>query len=269
MAARAVTWQLTPGIDALLTHVQSQVVAPALVPLNASLLEQYRRLIQPILDSLPNGATALRGAWPGNLSGLTPGKLDVDALRMLMMDEHLPIAWVPRAATVELILAAKTPGRRRVIYGQKWRSILEDCEELAEQMDSSAIAPYVRFLKSAIEAVRDGHHEAGQALAATTLDTVRQRFILDSTYKRWIGTPDPIEPDELDVRTFFVICQLWGIHRQFWVRNDDPIPRSFTRHGTVHGVSNLQYTRLNALLGVAHLTSLMWSQDSKFSHRKG
>ena len=97
---------------------------------------------------------------------------------------------------------------------------------------------------------------------------MRHRFIDDAIYRAWIGIQEPISPDELDVRTFFVICQLWGIHRRFWVKDGDPTPTWFNRHGSVHGVSSRQYSRLNAVLGVAHLTSLMWSQDTKFSGLK-
>jgi len=149
----AATWKPSPVLEALLMRAQRQAASTSLIPFNTSLFEQYRRLIQPILDNLPSGAIAVRGVWPANLSDLMAGYLDVDTLKALMMDEHLPIAWVPRAATVKLILAAKTPGRRRVIYGQKWLSVLEDCDELAGRMDSIAVAPYVGFLKCSIAAV--------------------------------------------------------------------------------------------------------------------
>ena len=267
LIAASINWT-PPQIFESLLKPQNEALGRLLAPSYESFLDQYRRLIPPFLDNLPNLAGSMRGVWPANLWELDADDFDLEKFKTLMLDEHLPIAWVPRAATMKLVMAANTAGRRRIVYGQNWRGILQDCDELADEMTSTAVAPYVGFLKKSIAAVREGHHEGGQALAATTLDTVRTRFYGKNAYDTWIGNKNPIDPDELDVRTFFVICQLWGIHRGYRATNGDQLPTGFNRHGTVHAVSKQQYSRLNAVLGVAHLASLMWAQDSKFADRQ-
>jgi hypothetical protein len=220
--------------------------------------------LQPLFDALPHLADLTRGVWPANLSR-TQVDFDVDTLKMLMLDEGLPIAWVPRPETIGLVFVAESPAARRAVYGRRWRSVVNDCEELTDKMNSVATTRYIRFLQATIRSLREGHSESAQALAATVLDTAVAEFFDKDTYKQWIWKKERIEPGELSVRKFFMICQLWGIHRRF--HDGDPIPGTFNRHGTVHAVSARQYSRLNAVLGLAHLTSFLWAIDSTYGAR--
>ena len=70
----------------------------------------------------------------------------------------------------------------------------------------------------------------------------------------------------LPVRTYFAWSQLAGVYKRYRREDNDPIPSTFNRHGSSHGVSKRQYSRLNATLGMAHLTSLMWIIDSETRH---
>lgn len=50
---------------------------------------------------------------------------------------------------------------------------------------------------------------------------------------------------------------IWGAHGEFWPDKGDKIPRSYSRHGSVHGVSRRQYSRINAVLALMHVVSLL------------
>jgi hypothetical protein len=205
-----------------------------------------------------------RGPWPENLEHLD---WDLEILNRLMVDEGLPIAWIPRAQTMRLIFDAETPAQRRAIYGRRWRGIIDDCEEIADMMDSTWLAPYMRYLREVVRAMRSGHYLAAQALAASTLDTVA--FYLANSVLRDARRPEKItDPGKLPLLTYFAWSQLAGIYKRYFRENDDPIPATFNRHGASHGVSSRQYSRLNATLGMAHLTSLMWIIDSETRHLK-
>ena len=264
-SALSLTWQ--PAIEIINASVRSVVTplqAQSARIIGQSLGQDVQDLLQSFFDALPHSADLARGVWPSNLSG-TQVELDVDTFKMLMLDEALPIAWVPRAETVGLVFAAETPAARRAVYGRRWRSVVNDCEELTDKMNSVATTRYIRFLRAAIRSLREGHSESAQALAATVLDTAVAEFFDKDTYKQWIWKKERIEPGELSVRKFFMICQLWGIHRRF--HSGDPIPGTFNRHGTVHAVSARQYSRINAVLGLAHLTSFLWAIESTYGTR--
>lgn len=203
-----------------------------------------------------------RGPWPTNLEHMN---WDPEILYRLTVDEGLPIAWVPRAETMKQIFEAETPAKRRAIYGRRWRGIIEDCQELADNMDSAWLAPYMRFLHEVIGTMRDGHYMAAQSLAASTLDTVAF-YLAHSTWKSAKNPEKLDDPGTLPIRTYFVWSQLAGIYKRYFRDKDDPIPATFNRHGASHGVSSRQYSRLNATLGMAHLTSLMWIIDSETRH---
>jgi hypothetical protein len=223
-------------------------------------------LVRSITKGLPDFSHITRGLWPANLSDRS-GRPDVATMKKFMLDEGLPIAWVPRAETMRLLVEAGTPAERRAIYGRRWRGVVTDCEQLVDAMTSVATSGYVRFLRAIIDSLRAGHSEAAQALAATTLDTAVSEFLAPTTRKTWIGAQTRIDPDDLSVRQFFVFSQLWGIHRHFFVSKGDPIPGTFNRHGSVHAVTPRQYSRLNAVLGLAHLTSFLYSMDLAYAER--
>lgn len=197
----------------------------------SGLLKSTADLVRSITGNLGDLADVMRGMWPANLSGLSP-LLDVDKMKALMMDEGLPIAWVPRQETVRMVLEATSPAQRRAIYGRRWRGIVTDCEQLVNRMSATATSGYVRFLRAIIASLRDGHYESAQALAATTLDTAILDFYGDESRRKWIGTNKRIEPEELSIRQFFVVSQLWGIHRQYKASNGDRLPGTFNRHGS-------------------------------------
>lgn len=259
-----------PAIEIINASIRSTAVpllGQAARIIERSLARDMQDVLQPLLDALPHLADLTRGVWPANLSG-AQADFDVDTLKRLMLDEALPIAWVPRTETMGLVLTAESPAARRAVYGRRWRSVVDDCEQLTDKMNSVATARYVRFLRAATRSLRDGHPEAAQALAATTLDTAVTEFLDKSTYTQWVKKDARIEPGELSVRQFFIVCQLWGVHRQFRAPNGDPIPGTFNRHGTVHAVSARQYSRLNAVLGIAHLTSFLWAIDTIYGTRE-
>lgn len=58
---------------------------------------------------------------------------------------------------------------------------------------------------------------------------------------------------------------IWGSFKQFWVKRGEDVPSQFTRHGTVHSMSPLQYTKANALIAVMHLVGLLCLLDEMIS----
>jgi hypothetical protein len=230
-------------------------------PLRVPLFEQFQTLFDSLVE-IPNLG---RGIFPDNLIE-ADSDFDIETCKALMMDEGLPIAWVPRASTMSAVFAGTTRSERRAVYGRRWKSVVEDCVELLKQTTSPEIVELVAFAKKSAEALRQGHHEAALALSANTLDTVLKSY-LSTAMRPEVTGKKRLEPDGYSARQFFVYSQLWGIHRPFYGNQSESPPSTFNRHGTVHGVSKRQYSRLNAVLGLAHLTSLLWWVDTGFANR--
>lgn len=220
------------------------------------LLEHYRTAIAPLLAEL---TSPFRGVWPGNLAELD---LEVDDMKTLMIDEGLPIAWVPRMSIVRSVVAAETPQLRRAVYGRRWVAIVDDCEAMLNRTTSSAVEPFKLQALKSISGLRSGHHELAQAFSAATLDTaVGYVFSTSPARSNATSVKHRGQLDERPVREFFAMAQLMGVHLQYRPSNGDPVPRTFNRHASIHSVSKVQYSRLNSVLALAHLTSFLWFME--------
>lgn len=93
-----------------------------------------------------------------------------------------------------------------------------------------------------------------QAYTASTLETMQLQLTGKGHYnsvKRDLGQAEI-------VREKLHLAQLERTFRSY----EDDVPTTFNRHGSSHGVAlGRQYSRLNAVLGAAHLVSAMWRHE--------
>jgi hypothetical protein len=176
----------------------------------------------------------------------------VGVLRSLVLDEGLPLAWTVPPAVLQRILDAPSPARRRGIIGESWGAILQHCRSELDHLTSREGRQYAYFISASITSIESGHREAGQALAANTLDTIMTRY--GFSYQKSKSTPDVSDLGMVDT---LVLGALWAAYRQFWGRTPDAVvPQVFLRHATAHGVSRRQYSLRNATLAVMHLMAV-------------
>ena len=223
------------------------------------------RWASDFLKELPTRADLRRGLFPANLCAVDD--IELDKCEHIMLNEGLPIAWVPRPATLEAIFSAPNAAKRRAVFGSRWRGIITDCEVLLKSMQSAQTAPYVGYALKSAQGLREGHHEMSQAFTATTLDSLLQKQ-LGQPLRRDVLGRKRFDSEGFTSRQFFAFSQLWGIHRPYFPSAGDKIPLSFNRHGSVHGVSRRQYRRINAVIGLAHLTSFLWFVDTTYTRRR-
>jgi hypothetical protein len=138
-------------------------------------------------------------------------------------------------------------------------AIVDDCEAVLGRTTSVAVEPFKLQALKSIAGLRAGHHELAQAFSAATLDTaVGYMFSTKPARQLATNVEHRGRLDERPVREFFAVAQLMGVHLQYRPSNGDPIPRTFNRHASIHGVSAVQYSRLNSVLALAHLMSFLW-----------
>ena len=218
---------------------------------------------QALFGSLPD-FDLRRTALPANIAA-SEVILDVKLLRQ-WMDEGLPIAHVPRAETLNLVAEASTAASRRVIYGRRWRGILQDCEDLLDDAQAAETAPMVEQARKAIAGVRAGHSDLAQAFAGSALDTAVKKAFSPIDYSGWVSSKNPNDPETQSLRRFFMVAPLQAVHRSYFPQRGDSVPATFNRHATAHAVGlGRQYSRVNAVLAISHLTSFIWFIDLEFS----
>lgn len=193
--------------------------------------------------------------WPVDIALDTRG----DALRTLLLDEGIPLAWVPNAALVDRLLDADTAQQRRQLIRDGWRGIVRDCEDAAGSLSSRVARENARFIRRCASAIRDGHPEAAQALAANLIDTLGVQYVrkevVGHNWRAIIAKNGRTTLTRLELRTLLVLGPVAVAHGAY--RSGDVIPRAFTRHATAHAVSARQYSKTNSLLALMCATSLL------------
>jgi hypothetical protein len=208
--------------------------------------------------SLPDIAQLRRAALPPNIADADIA-YDLKAWS-LWMQEGLPIAWVPDRRTLELVAAAGTPAQRRAVYGRRWMNVLNACEDLLSDVTSSEMNNFVQPTRRAIDGIRNGYADLGQSYAASILDTIVQKTYTQKEQRRWVHKPGA-DDQPGGFRNFFHLTQLQSIYESFW---DGPVPSNFNRHGSAHAVGRgRQYSRMNAVLGVAHVASVIGKNEAE------
>ncbi|WP_205328600.1 hypothetical protein [Glycomyces sp. YM15] len=222
-------------------------------------LEQITRLLgdtRTLLDDLLDQIS--REARPPNWTGLSD--IEVIELNLLVVDEGIPVMWVPRVETLKALLDANSAIARRNLIGSRWRSISIDCLTVLESIQIRRLRQHVNFAASAVEALRNGHSDAAQALAANLLDTIlKDKHLEPHATKIRDNWPDKKPGFKLADYRFkegMTFAPVFRAHVHYKPKKD-PVPRYFARHASAHTVGRLQYCRVNAVYGIMIVTSLL------------
>jgi hypothetical protein len=221
----------------------------------ARIVQAQQKQIAKILQAaLP----LLDGMFPPNWKGVDGIKTEL--VELIVLDEGIPLVAVPRAETVQLLIDAPDTQTRRSIIGRRWRSITTDCETSLSHYRRADVADLIGFARKAVAALRGGHPEAAQALSANLLDSLaRQYFNADlKVITKAHRKGQRFEIDDYTIRVAFAIAPIWAAYREFWPSNGDPVPRGFARHASAHAVSTAQYSRINTVIALMLVTSLLW-----------
>lgn len=178
-------------------------------------------------------------------------------LETLLLDEGLALAWVPPAAVVAKLFDPGTTAARRRIIGSRWKLITRACLEQLAGIEDAELAEHVEFAKVAAETLLTGNHQPAQALSANLLDTILRKAFDNDDRRSITGRQKRLDIDDYPLRVAIVLGGIWGSYGEFWTSQGDKVPREYSRHGSAHGVSRRQYSRINSLLALMHVVALL------------
>jgi len=170
-------------------------------------------------------------------------------VKSILLEEGLPLVWVPSQPTLEAILAAPDARSRRRILGRRWQHVLNDCEAVLEDISYPSLTRHISFAQEAVSALRAGYVTAAQALAANLLDSIMRCNFSKSSAREITRNKkgDQFDLDGYKMRVACTLAPIWHAYAEYWQDKGDPIPRTFGRHPSAHAVSRAQYSRINAL----------------------
>lgn len=221
--------QLQPSIEAIQQVQRRQF---------AGVIARARRAL---IESLPPN-------WPHGDEVTIPENLEA-----LLLDEGLPLAWVPPNATLLKVFEASSPGERRKALGSRWRSVAQACVAELGAIDDDELAEFVGFALEAAESLLDGKSSSSQALSANLLDSIPR----DVQHQGQTGdhrTEEAPRHRRLPATRRHRAWRHLGLPRRVLARK---VPNQFSRHGSAHAVSRRQYSRINALIALMHVVALL------------
>lgn len=203
-----------------------------------------------------------RGSLPPNLRDAE----DVDFLPLITLaDEGITLWAVPRARVADRLLRAPTPQARRRVLGSAFDEILEDCAGVAAAGAAGPFPDLARLVEQAVRVTRSGEFAAGQALAASVLDTLMREAIEDGDRKRLVAHKrserSQVTPmdhfDDLELAWAMVLRPMWFAYRPQETAEQRAVSTTFARHGTAHNIRGRQVSKRNAAQAVMLAAALL------------
>ncbi len=175
-----------------------------------------------------------------------------------ILEEGIPLAWVPSARVIELLLAAPDSSTRRRVISSNHKGILTGCERLVSRLPQKRALLYGDMIRKAINALRDGHVEAAQSLATNVLDTILTQHSRDAL-KVSLGAVKNASSYERFRKQGWRLAL--AIHPVTTVMNGSYTvgdrPAGYRRNATAHAITRHQYNRINAVLAIMNATSVL------------
>ena len=241
---------------------QNLATVAAEISHSAERLEQIRKTLLRWRD-LDLSRVGSFDRWaPDNLRGLEIRY--AKAAFALSLDEGLPLSWVPRAEIVVLLAEADNAAARLEILNVHQDDILDDCEAVL----SPITAEWATQCRSAIKALlRSGLVGPAQSHAANIVDSIV--LALGSSNQRQeaveLARRDPDSISLVVAGTFLALRPLAHAYVRWYPGGDDPFPKHFARHPTVHAVGHTGlFDPTYALVGVMLAISLTVQFHSEF-----
>ncbi|WP_405789305.1 hypothetical protein OG753_18930 [Streptomyces sp. NBC_00029] len=159
-------------------------------------------------------------------------------METLLVDEGIPLMWVPGPGTVQAFLDAADAAARRRLIGQRWKGITNYCEGVLDAVKHPDLQAARSFALDVVNALRDGHTSAAQALAANLLDSILQRDLsqalrVELTRNNFKKNGDKFKLDAYKFRTACTFAPVWYAHAKYYPANGDArIPAPMASPGT-------------------------------------
>lgn len=191
--------------------------------------------------------------------------LDREAM-ITVMEEGIPLVWVPPAEVIRDLCAEPDPAHRREILVARLDQVLHHGGQVLEAINRVDLASSKQHLRECLALLDEGRPAAAQALATCVWDTTLRALVrADSslqnkhggfTYKI-IKAAMPQADMGVTVGKFRAYCLNTCLHAAWGEYFGPQVPPQYNRHATAHAVGPTQYTTANAAVAFMNALGLM------------
>ncbi|WP_158824663.1 hypothetical protein [Streptomyces sp. NRRL F-5527] len=264
--------QLAEVLNAATENIRRTVAANFIrtpkVELPAPLLEGLSKAVAPLQSVLERLDSMMPENWQGQRLAYK------DMVRL--MQEGMPLAWVPPADVIRQLLVAGDAPARTAVLDDCRPEILASCSEALAAVTDARFSAQKTLLEECIRMTERGMFSGAQALAANVWDTLVRGLAFANpawlTDKGWwpgyatIGRSVPTVDVDDDAtigqfRKAAVFLPFTKTLEEF--RRQRPVPEGFNRHATAHAAGALQYTAANAVIALMLAVSVLREIDDQ------
>lgn len=259
------TPNLTISSNLLANSFTSEAIAGIMREVSRPLdgvLAQINETISNALRLAPDPGIINRGMLPPTLRRFST-EFDAREVFELVGAEGVPIWSVPRPRIARALAKAPDSSARRQLLNHHYLAILADCREsIAAVPPSEDWGGLLRFADRALASAQAGHFEAGQALLTSTLDTAVTKIVPKHAKGDVISGGQKPEHRhryfrQMGLQAAYAWLPAWHAYVHFDARQDDDIPRTFSRNATSHAVHRYQYSKRNTAWAALVVTNLL------------
>jgi len=179
--------------------------------------------------------------------------------------EHgVNVLWAPRIEIIHQLIEAADDRERMQILIERETHILDDIDEVLSDVGHPDLGHLPDLGRKAVAAQRDGHQEAGQALAAAVLTGVVQ---LSLGFERLAEARERFhqdDPMESGWSLFSLRAILHTLGRA--LHQTEVAPPGFNRHGSLHALPS-QYTRVHATAAMLLIAGVLGELQGLLTER--
>ncbi|MFE6727759.1 hypothetical protein ACFVDN_07675 [Streptomyces californicus] len=237
------------------------------VELPMPLREALAKAVAPLLPVLER----LDGMMPENWRGQCLDYRDM----IRLMQEGVPLAWVPPADVIRQLLAADGASSRSKVIDDSRPQILVSCREALAEVADERLAAQRELLEECARAIENGMFSSAQALAANVWDTLIRGMAFANpewltskgrwSYPQIKRSVPSVEAEEDatigEFRRAVIFLPLAKTLEEFF--HPQPVPPSFNRHATAHATGSVQYTASNATTALMLAVSVLREIDDQ------
>ncbi len=193
------------------------------------------------------------------------------AAALEIMNDGIPLVWVPRAAVVGRLMRAADYESRAQILAQERLDIADDCSRVLDQVGAPDLEHLMGLAAEAVRALRDGYCAPAQSLAKDVVDTwlrdaARRGVVFDPVsdygfYRLIGGQLEPVTGGTrfTELKAAGVLAPVAPALARF--NHGDPVLPRFSRHASAHDARPEHYTNANAVVAVMLMTSALRQSD--------
>ncbi|MEU0837344.1 hypothetical protein [Streptomyces sp. NPDC005969] len=240
-----------------------QMIRDSMPDLSGIMPQIDSRWFRGLADTLTTVHRVIERVFPSNWHGES---LDYTAM-VPVLEEGIPLAWVPSAPVIRDLLAATDGQARARVLEVNTEEIVTACRKALSAVTQPDLQQQTALLDDCLTMIEVNLSSGAQALAASVWDTVyRAVWRADPSlntagffkYKDVAKKLPKVDLDDSTLLQFRQAC----VFTPFGKASDDfydshPVPSAFNRHATTHAAGASQYSTANALTALMLAVSLV------------